>query len=270
MISADAWDHVVSSSIDPKKVFAHPEILRVYPETSEYYRGVALLSRKRVASLAGSVDSWENMGYKNNAVATKKIMKVARLYNTIISSIIEGATDWTLQNGYRNIIANMGIGLDGSIRNLIGQDAENTVKERILHWLDTRGFVISCDDQARNFDLPRNYSMHYGSEPDIEFREIVNGKQVTIATIEIKGGTDPAGALERLGAVQKSFKETPANSKNILVVGVVTDEMKNRLEGLGIGKYFLLDDVSHDGDGWLDFLNEVFHFTVRITNTMIE
>ena len=112
--------------------------------------------------------------------------------------------------------------------------------------------------------------MYYGSEPDIEFRETVNGEQTTIATIEIKGGTDPAGALERLGAVQKSFKETPPNSKNILVVGVVTDEMKNRLEGLGIGKYFLLDDVSHDGDVWLDFLNEVFHFTVRITNSMIE
>lgn len=270
IISVDAWDHVTSSDIDPEKVFAHPEMLRVYPETSEYYRGIALLSRKRVASLAGSVDSWENMDYRNSVAATEKIKKVARLYNTVISSIIEGATDWTLQNGYRNIIANMGIGLDGSIRNLIGQDAENIVKERILHWLDTRGLVTSRSEQGRDFDLPKNYSMHYGSEPDIEFRETVNGKQTTIATIEIKGGTDPAGALERLGAVQKSFKETPPNSKNILVVGVVTDEMKNRLEGLGIGKYFLLDDVSQDGDGWLDFLNEVFHFTVRITNTMIE
>ncbi len=245
-------------------------MLRIHPETSEYYRGIALLSRKRVAALSGSVDSWENMDHKNSVVATEKIRKVARLYNTVISSIIEGATHWTLQNGYRNIIANMGIGLDGSIRNLIGQDAENIVKERILHWLDTRGFVRSRSDQGRSFDLPKNYSMHYGSEPDIEFRETINGEQTTIATIEIKGGTDPAGALERLGAVQKSFKETPPNSKNILVVGVVTDEMKNRLEGLGIGKYFLLDDVSHDGDVWLDFLNEVFHFTVRITNTMIE
>ena len=150
MISMDAWDHVKSSDIDPRKVFAHPEMLRVHPETSEYYRGVALLSRKRVASLAGSVDSWENINHKNSMVATKKIKKVARLYNTVISSIIEGTTHWTLQNGYRNIIANMGIGLDGSIRNLIGQDAENIVKERILHWLDTQGFLTSRKDRGEN------------------------------------------------------------------------------------------------------------------------
>ena len=155
MISMDAWDHVKSSDIDPRKVFAHPEMLRVHPETSEYYRGVALLSRKRVASLAGSVDSWENINHKNSMVATKKIKKVARLYNTVISSIIEGTTHWTLQNGYRNIIANMGIGLDGSIRNLIGQDAENIVKERILHWLDTQGFLTSRNDRGRTFNLPK-------------------------------------------------------------------------------------------------------------------
>ena len=108
--------------------------------------------------------------------------------------------------------------------------------------------------------------MHYGSEPDIEFQQ--NGK--VVATIEIKGGTDPAGALERLGAVQKSFEATPANSVNILVAGIVTAEMEQRLNSLGIGKYFLLDNITHDGEGWSDFLNEVFHHVVRITDEVIE
>ncbi len=265
MISRAAWKYVKSSHIDPKQVFAHPDLLYHHPETSEYYRGIALLSRKRVAAIATSVESWEDPDRKSR-VTGEQSKKVARLYNTVISSIIEGATDWTVENGYRNIIANMGIGFDGSIRNLIGQDAEKSVKDRIFGWLDNRGFIIKHDKRKTKFDLLKGYSMHYGSEPDIELQQ--NGK--VVATIEIKGGTDPAGALERLGAVQKSFEATPANSVNILVAGIVTAEMEQRLNSLGIGKYFLLDNITHDGEGWSDFLNEVFHHVVRITDEVIE
>lgn len=91
-----------------------------------------------------------------------------------------------------------------------------------------------------------------------------------ISTIEIKGGADPAGALERLGAVQKSFEATPPGCINLLIAGVVTDEMEQRLNSLGIRKYFLLDDVTSDGSGWTDFLNEVFHHIIRITDEVIE
>ena len=265
MISPKAWKYVESSGIEPKHVFAHPALLYLHPEASEYYRGIALLSRKRVAAIATSVDSWEEPGRKST-VKEEQCKKVARLYNSVISSIIEGATDWSLDNGYRNIIANMGIGLDGSMRNLIGQDAEKSVKDRILEWLDIRGLIIERDKQGTRFKLKGDYWMYYGSEPDIEFQQ--NG--TVISTIEIKGGTDPAGALERLGAVQKSFETTPPGSVNLLVVGVVTTEMQERLNSLGIRKYYLLDDITQDGAGWTDFLNEVFHHTIRITNEVID
>ena len=60
MISEEAWRHVTSSDIDPKLVFAYPLLLRQNPRASEYYRGIALLPRKRVAEIAGAVDSWED------------------------------------------------------------------------------------------------------------------------------------------------------------------------------------------------------------------
>ena len=265
MISPLAWEYVASSRIDPKQVFSHPDLLYHHPEASEYYRGIALLSRKRVAAITTSVEAWEDPDRKNR-VSGEQCKKVARLYNTVISSIIEGATDWTLENGYRNIIANMGIGLDGSIRNLIGQDAEKNVKDRILEWLDNRGFIIERDERGTKFNLSKGYFMQYGSEPDIEFRR----NETVVATIEIKGGTDPAGALERLGAVQKSFEETPASSVNILVAGIVTPEMELRLNSLGINRYFLLDSITHGGEGWTHFLNEVFHHVVRISDQVIE
>ena len=193
---------------------------------------------------------------------------MARLYNAAISSIIEGASGWTLENGYRNIIANMGIGLDGTFRNIIGRDAEALIKARIANWLRDFGLICEVDESGTEFLLPRGYSMRFGSEPDVLFRrEDPDGAARDVATIEIKGGKDPAGALERLGAMQKSFEATPPSCVNMLIAGVVTPEMRTRLNRMGVDKVFLLDALSHDGESWTEFVNEVFHYTVRIAES---
>ena len=268
MISGQAWRHAASSGIDRKLVFAHPELLRKHPTVSQYYRGLALLPRKRVSDIAGSVDSWES-GSRKAPIPEQRSKDVARLYNAVISSIIEGASNWTLENGYRNIIATMGIGLDGTFRNIIGRDAEDLIRNRIKSWLESRQLIIERNDEETEFHMPNGYSMRYGSEPDIRFQRELNEMPQTVATIEIKGGKDPASALERLGAMQKSFEETPPGCVNILIAGVITPEMESRLENMGVSKVFLLDDLAHDGQDWFDFLNEVFHYTVRITDSTI-
>lgn len=263
-ISEKAWTHVTSSDIDPKLVFAHPLLLRQNPRASEYYRGIALLPRKRVTEIAGAVDSWEDKT-RRTALREPHIIRVAQLYNAVISSIIEGSDGWTLENGYRNVIANMGIGIDGTVRNLIGQDADRLIKDRIKKWLENQQLIVQRNDEETLFELPDGYSMRYGSEPDIEFSRTAGDESMTVATIEIKGGKDPAGALERLGAIQKSFAATPPGCTNMLIAGIITSEMGKRLNRLGIVNTFLLDDLAHDGDPWVAFLNEVFLYTVRIT-----
>ena len=268
VISVQAWEYIRGSGIDPKLVFAHPELLREHPQVSQYYRGVSLLPQKRVADIAGPVSSWED-GTRKTPITESQAKSVARLYNAVISSIIEGTTNWTLENGYRNIIANMGIGLDGTFRNIIGRDAESLIKTRIRNWLDSRELILAQNPDVTEFQLPNGYSMRYGSEPDILFQQDISGGTREAATIEIKGGKDPAGALERLGAMQKSFEATPPNCVNMLVAGVVTPEMRARLDQMGVVKVFLLDDLAHDGDLWTNFLNEVFHYTIRITHTTI-
>ena len=268
MISQKAWDYVTSCGFDPKLVFAHPELLRRNPRISEYFRGMALLPRKRVADLASPVESWEKSSSRVR-VSEIKSLEVARLYNAVICSIIEQATDWTLDNGYRNIIANMGIGLDGTMRNVIGQDAEKVIKGRIIEWLRRNNLIIRENRQKTQFMLPNGYSMRYGSEPDIEFSRTIQGVSTVISTIEIKGGKDPAGALERLGSIQKSFKETPPGCTNMLIAGVITNEMNERLSDLGIHKTYLLDELEDKQRAWVDFLNEVFHYTIRITDSTI-
>lgn len=259
MISQKAWNHTRKIGVPGHLVFAHPKILETRPQTSQHYRGMALLSQKQVGQLAKTVAKWED-GSLKRPIPRQASLKVARLYNAVISSIIEGSADWALENGYRNIIATMGIRLDGMYRNRIGRIAEDLIKARILKWVQEHSLLKSiCGERA--YRLKDNILMTYGSEPDIKFER--NGS--LIATVEIKGGKDPAGALERLGAMQKSFAETPAGCINFLVAGVVTPEMGSRLEEIGTVKVFLLDDLSNKADTWNKFMREIFHYTIRIT-----
>ena len=174
MISEQAWQFVAMSGIEPKQVFAHPVLLQRHPRTSQYYRGIALLPQKRVADIAVPVAAWED-GSRKAPITTAQSMSVAQLYNAVVSSIIEGATNWTLENGYRNIIANMGIGLDGTFRNIIGRDAENLVKTCIRKWLIGQDLTEDPGGEATEFCLPNGYSMRFGSEPDVLFRQERDG-----------------------------------------------------------------------------------------------
>ncbi len=257
LISQSAWEYVTKSGIKLQQVFAHPDLLRMHPETSLYYRGLALLPLKRVRTAVGvEVKYWEKGLVENLPMESAKA--VCRLYNSVVSSIIEGATDWTLENGYRNIMHSIGITLDGVFRNTIGQDAERLIKTKIEDWLREHEMIVEQGSRTE-FVLAGGVNMIYGSDPDILFKRL--GRQ--LATIEIKGGKDPAGALERLGAMQKSFDATPATCQNILIAGVVTAEMQTRLEQLGVRSVFILDDLLND-DEWRRFTREVFHHILRL------
>ena len=145
-------------------------------------------------------------------------------------------------------------------RNEIGDIAEALIKSRILTWLKDRGLNAPEDPPDRKYQLPNDTLMQFSSEPDISFAR----DGTLVATIEIKGGTDPAGALERLGSMTKSFEETPRGCINILVAGVITREMRVRLDDIGLVKVYLLDELAKDGERWDHFTNEVFHHAVRV------
>ncbi len=205
MISHQAWDSLMNAEILPQIVFAHPEILSQYPETSQHYRGIALIPQKRMTALATSVTSWEN-GERKKPPSKQHCLNVARVYNTVISSIIENSDNWTIDNGYRNIMVNMGSQLEGYIRNTIGRNAEKLIKDKILDWLIPNEIVNSrADTPSGTYELQEGTLMIFGTEPDIAFLR----QGATVAAVEIKAGKDPSAALERLGAMTKSFAENP-------------------------------------------------------------
>ena len=143
-IAPEAWEHVRGKNINPKLVFAHPDILQSYPETSLYYRGIAALSLKRVQSLAASVNTWET-GRRSRKPTLRSCEKVARLYNAVISVVITGSDGWTLENGYRSVLATIGITEDGKLRNIVGQEGESAVKSRVLRWLEADSGIPNAD-----------------------------------------------------------------------------------------------------------------------------
>ena len=265
-IAEEAWKHIVETKIDPKLVFAHPDLLRAHPETSLHFRGIATLSLKRVQAMATSVSRWED-GSLRRAPTLNRCTSVARTYNAVISVVVTGTDGWALENGYRNVLATIGITEDGSLRNLVGQQGEAAVKGGIIKWLEGAGAVAYPRFGGATTTLGENerLRMVFGSEPDIMFESLNSqGEWEIVSTVEIKSGTDPAGALERLGAIQKSFDQTPARSRNFAVLGIVTPAMRSRLDELNVTRDFLLYEILNNDDAWDDFVAELFHHTLRV------
>ena len=213
LIAPGAWEHIRGLSLNPVSVFCLPELLVEEPFVSLYYRGISGLSLKEVANQARSVDTWErppDVRRRKPTVSEDAARQVAGLYNSVISSIIESTADWTLENGYRNIIASLGISFDGSMRNTAGRIPEQRIRRLLLQLAFERGLLVSPEYTSADavpvappngaYTLIGDFVMTFRSEPDVAFRR----EESLEATIEIKGGIDPAGALERLGAAEKS------------------------------------------------------------------
>ena len=113
-----AWERVKTAGIAPGLVFTHPTLLQAHiprcPNT--------------IPRCPNTIAGW--------------------FYNAVLSSIIENSSDWTLKNGYRNIVITMGIRLDGMFRSKIGQMVEDLVKSRILDWLRTRALAQNSDSSG--------------------------------------------------------------------------------------------------------------------------
>ena len=90
MIDEDIWDYIVNTrKYDPKLVFCHPAVIVEQPTSSLYYRCLTGLSIKAAKEYIGSIDSIET-GRIRAKLPFDKALKMARVYNTFICSIIKG------------------------------------------------------------------------------------------------------------------------------------------------------------------------------------
>jgi hypothetical protein len=100
--------------------------------------------------------------------------------------------------------------------------------------------------------------MIFKSEPDIE---MVDPTGKVLGGVEIKAGLDPAGALERLGAMLKSFDNILAvspSAQTILVASCITDEVEKRIRESNIVKAtFILTEITNDPTVSARFVNKI-------------
>lgn len=186
MIEKEVWNYTTKQmGYDPKLVFCHPDILKKEKTSSLYYRG-----------LCGQD------GNPRARLSNEKALKMAQTYNTYISSIIKNSTEWTLENGYRTIIATIGITLDGRMRNKVGVIAEQRIKSIIVDWLLEKDLLVEpeIDKDSLLEELPPKLKLmddiviKFGSEPDIAFYQ----EDQLVAVIEIKGGTGPCRSFRKI------------------------------------------------------------------------
>lgn len=272
MIDEKVWKYIVNQlKYEPRFVFCHPDILIRNPITSFYYRGLAGLSIKAAKDYVGSIENLEK-GSSRTKLGSGKALLMAQTYNTFLCSIIKNSTDWTLENGKRTIIATLGITFDGTMRNKVGSIAEERIRLLLVESLATRGLIIDpqvtkpidMETLGMKYTLTSGITMYFGSDPDVSFER--EGR--LIAIVEIKGGIDPAGALERYGAARKSFEHAMQISprcKTYYLGGVFTTELKKRINSDRlVENSFSIIDILQDSTYREEFLKELFHHTLRL------
>lgn len=251
-ISEDAWNFIENNKISPMLVFAHPKVLKLHPTFLKYYRSVAMLPQKGLKAIShiSNVERIESGLIDTTRITSDIAKKLSKAINEVISLIITLSSGINEQQIQGMMYATAGSNIEGSWRNQIGAEGERVIRSIIFKELynlneishitkrDSKVFSISeCDidaiindiDIIKDINLINGYSILFSSEPDIT---IFDNTGNIVGVIEIKSGLDPAGALERLGAMLKSFENTLAEypeAITILVASCITEEVETRL-----------------------------------------
>ncbi len=281
-ITKDAFERIEWSSLSFIQVFSHPRLLREHPVLVAYYRNVAALSQKSVSYLVGiSPTRFEGESVKD--MSETQALALSKLFNEHISLIIESALEGFNNEHIKGLLfASTGAQIDGSWRNAIGDEAEKFVQKILIREAidlsqltafllrDFHSGVEKFDQEDssgqlgrvsefRGFMLKNKKSILFSSEPDVS---LIDKDGSTIAVIEVKGGTDPAGALERYGAAKKSFEEAIRQNANVITVlaaSCITSEVEARVKSdKTIREYFNLTEILTIEEEKQKFLDYIF------------
>jgi len=277
-ISEEAWDTLMANKIDPMLVFLHPKVLQLNPSFLKFYRSVALIPQKGMKALSGvtSIDRIEDGKVKAGKLSVKQVEKLVKTINETLSLVVILASDINEKKIEGMMYATAGTKIDGSWRNQIGNEGERVIRKIIFNELLSHQEISSVEnkddvlteigewdangdiDDIKKLHLINGYSILFSSEPDVT---MYNDSGAIVGIIEIKSGLDPAGALERLGAMLKSFENTLAeypDAVTILVASCITDEVAKRLNAsMSVRQRYLTTDITSSEAEKRKFVNRL-------------
>ncbi len=249
-ISQKAWNKIIHRGIKPVRVFSHPEVLKGNPKRVSYYRMLAMVSQKSMSKVGLTVNGYEDerKGFDNDMA-----LEVSKHLNKIISILIEhdekiDAREFDLWRGMA-----AGSQAQGSWQNTKGDRAEVVIKELIERRIREKELLIEevIHGKSEKLKLKDGRILAMGSEPDIGIYE---NNMIQIA-VEIKGGIDPAGVLERFGAALKSLRrakqENPKSVTVLIMQGIsLTFKAKEEINKskVIIDHFFTIEDILGNED----------------------
>ena len=227
-ISKTAWDKAIHRAIKPVLIFAHPQIITSITGAVAYYRMLSMVSQKSMNRIGLSTTSYEG---KHSTLDYKNALIISKHLNRIISQLVE--TDDQIDAREFDIWRGMAAGsqAQGSWQNIKGDKIQIIVKSILQRRLREKRLVTQETGDGLNITLKDGRNVIFADEPDVGFYR----KERIIAAIEIKGGIDPAGVLERVGAAIKSLRrakeENPGSATVLILQGIsLTDQAKRDLE----------------------------------------
>lgn len=286
-IGEDAFSYVEGQSkLHLFQVFCHPKLLREHPQILAYYRNIAALSQKAVAYLVKiNVKRFETDTINQVTMAHSQALALAHLFNEhmtlIINSSLQTITEAEL---YGLLLASTGAQIDGSWRNAIGEEAEKVVQRLLIKEVKERNLLAALIlrsgqavelydptrieeqlgqiERYRGILVTNGMSILFSSDPDVT---ILDRQGATVCALEIKGGADPAGALERYGAAKKSFEKArraAPKTTTVLVASCITSEVYNRIQHDPIisSYYNLTELLSESSIAYSRFVQELLAF----------
>jgi hypothetical protein len=215
-ISSKAWDMVIHRGIRPVIVFAQPDVLQQIPGSAGYYRMLAMVSQKSMKRIGLNVDAYEvGKSLPNPATA----ITIAQHLNRIISALIEVSEHLNPREFdlWRGMAA--GSQAQGSWQNTKGSTAEVAIREIILARLQEAGLLANPEQAASRIPLPENRVLVYADDPDIA----IYRDDVLQVALEVKGGIDQAGVLERVGAAMKSLRRARQENPATITILILQD-----------------------------------------------
>lgn len=249
-ITTKAWNRVIHRGIKPIRVFVHPEVLKQNPKRVGYYRMLAMVSQKSMARVGLSINRFEE---GRSHLDDNSALEISKHLNKIVSILVEH--DEKVNDREFDLWRGMAAGsqAQGSWQNTKGDRAEVVIKELIERRVREKGLILEekSHGKGETLKLKDGRLLILGSEPDIGIYE----DDIIQIAVEIKGGIDPAGVLERFGAALKSLrraKQENPNSVTILIMqGVsLTSKAKEEIDKSKsiIDYFFTIEDVIGNED----------------------
>lgn len=213
-ISVPAWNRVIHRGIKPITVFAHPSVLLSVSRSIGYYRMLAMVSQKSMNQVGLPSALFED----GRTPTTEMALQLSQQLNKIISRLIEADAhiDPREFDLWRGMAA--GAQAQGSWQNAKGRRIEFIIIGAIQRQLKKKNLIHDeVDFTGSQFLLQDGRTIVFADEPDIA---IYKNEQV-VSAVEIKGGIDTAGVLERVGAAIKSLSRAVAANPNATTILLV-------------------------------------------------